>query len=80
MPDRRWLLLVLCTFALSSCSSTEWVHRYKKQEAFESDYEQCEKQVTERSNSQPITLSSYQQGFLVERCLRKEGWVQKDKQ
>jgi len=77
MPDHRWLLLVICTFALSSCSSTEWVHRYKKQDEFESDYRRCDNQASERSNSQPITLSSYQQDILVDQCLGKEGWAKK---
>jgi uncharacterized protein YcfL len=74
MLDRRWLLLVLCAFALSSCSSTEWVHRHKKQEEFLYDYNKCDKEVMERSNTTMITLGDYQQNVQVEQCLQKEGW------
>jgi len=74
MPDRRWLLLALCTFTLSSCSSTEWLHRHKKKEEFLFDYNKCDAQVTQRSNNTMITLGGYQQDVLVEQCLQKEGW------
>lgn len=74
MPDRRWLLLALCTFALSSCSSDQWVHRHKEEGEFLHDYNQCEKQVALRSNVQMVTLTGYQQYFQLEQCLHKEGW------
>ncbi len=74
MPDRRWLFLVLCTFALASCSSTEWVHRHKKQEEFTYDYNKCDRQVTNQTNTQAMPLGGYQLNLRVEKCLEKEGW------
>lgn len=74
MPDRRWLFPVMCLVALSSCSSDQWVHRNKKEQEFLYDYNKCDKQVAQRSNTQMIPLGGYQQSILIEQCLQKEGW------
>lgn len=74
MPVRRWLFLGICMFAVSSCSSDQWVHRYKKEAEFLLDYNKCDKEVTNLSNTQMIPLGGYQQNILLEQCLQKEGW------
>jgi len=61
-------------FLLVACSSTQWVHRYKKQEEFLYDYNQCDRSVTDQSNTGRMPLGAYQQDVLVEQCLQKEGW------
>jgi len=66
-------VLVAC-FLLGACSSTEWAHRYKKQEEFLYDYNKCDRAVTEQSNNQAMPFGAYQQSIRVDQCLQKEGW------
>ena len=74
MRNRLWLSTFVCIFLLGACSSTQWVHRHKKQEEFLYDYNKCDREVTDQSNSGRLPLGGYQQDMRVEQCLQKEGW------
>jgi hypothetical protein len=74
MVDRPWLLLSLCAFMLSSCSSDRYVHRHKKAEEFLYDYNKCDQQVNDLSNSGRMPLGGCQLNLMIEECLQKEGW------
>jgi hypothetical protein len=77
MRHQLWVSALVGVFLLGACSSTEWVHRYKKKEAFVIDYNQCDREVANRVNSQMITPSQLQQQGMMEQCLQKQGWVKK---
>ncbi len=77
MRNQLWVSVLAGIFLLGACSSTEWVHRYKKKEEFVIDYNQCDKEVFNRVNAQMITPSQLQQQGMMEQCLRKEGWFKK---
>ena len=61
-------------FLLGACASDQWVHRYKKEGEFLSDYNKCDREVADRTNAQVIALGAYQQSVLLDQCLQKEGW------
>ncbi|MER3424705.1 MAG: hypothetical protein C4293_17255 [Nitrospiraceae bacterium] len=64
----------------AACSSTEWVHPYKKKEQLVYDYNKCENQVFNSQMSGPtVTYTPYVQKSMVDQCLKKEGWVQREK-
>ena len=65
---------LVCVFLLGACSSDQWVHRYKKEGEFLSDYNKCDREVADRTNAQVIALGAYQQSVLLDQCLQKEGW------
>ena len=75
----RTLRLLTCFILplLMSCSSTEWIHRYKHPDQFAKDQAKCEEQVRNRPTMQ-IT-SPYKTNRAIEVCLKKLGWVQRDK-
>ena len=77
MRNMIWVWPLAGVFLLEACSSTEWVHRYKKQEEFVIDYNQCDREVADQVNKQMITPSQLQQGDMMEQCVRKLGWVKK---
>ncbi len=62
---------------LSACSSTEWVHRYKKQDEFVHDYNRCEKEGFNAQNTVMTNLTPYLQMQITEKCLAREGWVKR---
>lgn len=65
---------------LAACSSTEWVHPYKKKEQLVYDYNKCENQVFNSQMAGPtVTYTPYVQKSLVDQCLKKEGWVQRER-
>jgi hypothetical protein len=70
-------IAIVIFFLFSACSSTEWVHRYKKQDEFVYDYNRCEKEGFNAQNTVMTTLTPYLQAQIMEKCLRKEGWVKR---
>ncbi len=66
-------------FVMPACSSTEWVHPYKKKNELVYDYNKCERKVDERQMKAPtVTYTSSVQRGMIDDCLRKEGWVQRE--
>ena len=62
---------------LMSCSTTEWVHRYKHPDQFAKDQAKCEEQALNAPAMQ--VTSPYKTNQAIEVCLKKLGWVQRDK-
>ncbi|MCX5723922.1 MAG: hypothetical protein NTX84_05265 [Nitrospirae bacterium] len=64
--------LVVVGFLLTACSSTEWVHPNKPGDAFTSDYNKCQQDVSRdpklQQGLQVLLLNA------TERCVQKEGW------
>lgn len=66
-----WPLFVI-GFLTTGCSSTEWVHPNKPGDAFTSDYNKCQQDVSRdpklQQGSQLLLINA------TERCIQKEGW------
>lgn len=66
---------------LIGCTSTEWVHPRKPKDAFVQDYNRCE--ATSMQDPKVQEGSSQGSKFIlqmaVERCLKKDGWLQVEK-
>ncbi|WP_447978975.1 hypothetical protein [Candidatus Nitrospira bockiana] len=72
--------LISCLLVVAGCSSTEWVHATKKKEQFVYDYNKCDRQVVNSmSQGNTVVYTPYVQKSMVDKCLMKEGWVQREK-
>ena len=79
-----WLLqaflIVLLGMVWFGCSSTKWVHPYKKEEQFTHDYNKCERDFMNLQTTNPTAAMSSGNPMLEQqrmaRCLNKEGWRQ----
>ena len=74
-----WLAVWCGLFVLTACTSDPWMHRVKGEDQFTNDYNRCENQQLQMQMSGigMVSANSYQQQTLIERCLRKQGWVKK---
>ena len=76
------LLVFLLAIVWSSCSSTRWVHPYKKEEQYTYDYNTCERELLMKmsegraaSMNQSVLLTQDR----INQCLRKQGWREIEK-
>jgi len=75
----RWMGPVAALLLMTACSSTEWVHPYKKKSQLNEEYTSCEREVFNNFNKAPLgDFTPYIQGQRVDACLKKRGWVQQE--
>lgn len=78
------LFHVACALMLAlvwtSCSSTRWVHPYKKEDQLTADWNLCEREYLNNMATNPGTAiySQNQTGtrLRIAQCLKKKGWRQ----
>jgi hypothetical protein len=74
-------IALIGTLSITACSSTEWVHPTKKPDLLVNDYNKCESQVfNSQMTRNTVSMTPYVQKSMVDKCLRQNGWVQREKE
>ena len=74
-----WIWAVAAVLLVTACSSTEWVHPYKKKSQLNVEYASCEREVIDKFTKMPLgEFTPYVQGQRIDACLKQRGWVQQE--
>jgi hypothetical protein len=74
-----WIWPVATLLIVTSCSSTEWVHREKPKSQLNNEYTSCEREVFNDYNANPTgQFTPYVQAQRIDACLKQRGWVQRE--
>lgn len=72
MRIAQFVIFTVAGFALTACSTTEWVHPNKDQSQYTVDYNRCQSTVLRdpklQQGNQLLVLNA------TERCMQREGW------
>lgn len=78
------LVIIFLAVLWVGCSSTKWVHPYKKEEQFTYDYNKCERYFMNAATTNPSVAMAGGNPMMerqrMNRCLQKEGWRQVEEQ